>query len=101
MERGIDIHETHTTVDVETLNEVDCMRFEARLGTHVFRQHIDTQFGMDEKVTVLDVGSGFGGPSPLLALMRPNTNLVALELIPEFSKLASMLSERTQVADWM
>lgn len=100
LEIGIDIdNDNDTTIDVETLNQVDGMRYEASQGTEMFRTHLDEEFGQDTVVTVLDVGSGFGGPSRLLALTRPGTKLVALELVPEISDLARALTERTQVSD--
>lgn len=100
IERGIDIDQIDTTVNVRTLNEVDEMRYEANVGTDLFRSYLDAQFGKDTLLSVLDVGSGFGGPSRLLAVTRPNiTKIVALELVPEISELAQVLTERTIVAD--
>jgi 2-polyprenyl-3-methyl-5-hydroxy-6-metoxy-1,4-benzoquinol methylase len=100
IERGIDIDKhSDTTIDVHTLNEIDGMRYEASHGTDIFKRHLDSQFGKDSSISVLDIGSGFGGPARLLALTRPNTRLVALELVPEISEIAQTLSERTQVSD--
>jgi len=99
IERGIDIENSDTTLEVQTLNEIDGMRYEASVGTDVFRSHLDVQFGKDAPVTVLDVGSGFGGPSRLLAVTRPKTQLVALEIVPEISDIAQALSEKTPVSD--
>lgn len=102
IERGIDIHGSaadDTSVDVLTLNEFDGMRYEPTVGTETFKLHLDNQFGQDASVSVLDVGSGFGGPSRLLALTRPNTQLVALELVPEISNIAKALTNLTQVSD--
>ena len=102
LERGLDIDAISTdeasSADVLTLNEFDGMRYEPTVGTEAFRSHLDNQFGSEALVSVLDVGSGFGGPSRLLALTRPNTHLVALEIVPEISDIAKSLTELTQVS---
>jgi SAM-dependent methyltransferase len=102
LERGLDIDAIKTdeaSVDVLTLNQFDGMRYEPTVGTEKFRSHLDNQFGSEAPVSVLDVGSGFGGPARLLALTRPNTKLVALEFVPEISDIAKSLTELTQVYD--
>lgn len=100
-ERGIEIDGTShdETFDIALLNEIDGMRYQDDYGTNVFKTHLDIHFGTGSSLSVLDVGSGFGGPSRLLALTRPNTKLVALEIVPEISDIAQLLTERTQVAD--
>jgi SAM-dependent methyltransferase len=86
--------------EVLTLNKIDGMRYEGDVGTCIFKHHLDTSFSADTDINVLDVGSGFGGPSRLLALKRPKTALVALEYIPEISNLAQALTQRCpEVAD--
>lgn len=100
IERGIDIHaHEDTSVNVLTLNEFDGMRYEPTVGTETFKSHLDNHFGQDAYVSVLDVGSGFGGPSRLLALTRPKTHLSALEIVPEISDIAQALTNVTDVSD--
>ena len=99
LELGID-PSSSDPIHVITLNKIDGMRYEGDVGTCIFIDYLDATFGMNEKVSVLDVGSGFGGPSRLLALKRPNTHLVALEFVPEISTLAKDLTQRCpEVAD--
>ena len=88
--------------EVLILNKIDGMRYEGDVGTLIFKHHLDTCFGPEMNVHVLDIGSGFGGPSRLLALKRPKTSLVALEYIPEISNLAQALTQRCpEVADYV
>lgn len=80
--------------DVLLLNKIDGMRYEDDVGTQIFIDHINKNFGTDSRVSVLDVGSGFGGPSRLLCHNRGNTEVTALEYIFEISQLANSLTER-------
>lgn len=105
LELGIDLHlqnddakSTQELLDVRMLNKVDNMRYEGGEGTRIFHSYLDSRFGPDEDVSVLDIGAGFGGPSRLLALTRPSTHIVALELVPEISQVAEALTERTTVS---
>jgi SAM-dependent methyltransferase len=95
---GIDPDDGTSPVETLELQKVDGMRYEADRGTDLFRGHIDARYGSNTELSVLDVGSGFGGPSRLLALKRPKTNLVALEFVPEISSLAKNLTQRSEVS---
>ena len=93
VELGID-PTSSDPIAVIILNKIDGMRYEGDVGTCIFIDYLDATFGKNSRVSVLDVGSGFGGPSRLLALKRPNTHLVALEFVPEISTLAQELTQR-------
>lgn len=80
--------------DVLILNKIDGMRYEDDVGTQILINHLDKNFGTDSRVSVLDIGSGFGGPSRLLSHNRTNTTVTALECISEISQLANSLTER-------
>jgi MPBQ/MSBQ methyltransferase len=54
--------------------------------------------GLKEGMRVLDVGAGVGGPAIVLALLYGCT-VTALDLTPEFCRLAELFVERTGVGD--
>ena len=78
-----------TPIDPIVLSEIDSMHY---LGNTAIEEAVKTM-GLNESSTVLDVGSGFGGPARILAASS-KCKVVALELQKDIHELGAELTDR-------
>ncbi|MFT4716936.1 MAG: sarcosine/dimethylglycine N-methyltransferase [Paracoccaceae bacterium] len=81
-------------LDIETLAQLDQLHYH---GTDALDQALGI-LALNPKMQVLEIGSGWGGPSRYLA-HRSNAQVHALELQPDFHEVASGLTARAGLAD--
>jgi len=89
--RGIDNHETY--IDPHVLSEIDSMHYE---GDDAIMAAISA-LNLSASSSVLDVGSGFGGPARVLAA-QVRCDVVAMELQGDIHDKASQLTRRCKLS---
>lgn len=86
--------ENNGLVDWQDLAPLD----EFHVGGLAATRELATELQLAPGATVLDVGSGLGGPSRFLAATY-DAHVTGIDLNPAFVEAATMLSERTGLAD--